>query len=259
MGEDKMFDFDRWAETGPKEEQYPTEFVPENIFVISIGGSVIIKEKPSSAVIAKIANSINELKKEGYKFAVTLGGGKIARDYTAIGRTLGANNFLLDEIAISLTRANAALFASAIDDAFPITQTKIHEAKKIIDSGKVPVYGGIFPGLTTDTIAALLAEFLNATFVNLSNQKGIYTADPKEDEFARFIPKMDHERLLKIMLRSDTRKPGQNTIIDLMACLILRRSKIKTIVCSALDMEDFENAIRGNEFEGTIIETREEE
>ncbi|MEW6294878.1 MAG: UMP kinase [Candidatus Diapherotrites archaeon] len=259
-----MFDmfkmFEQNAENaGQGQDQYPAQLEAERIFVVSVGGSALIKDKVNFNLLAKIANSISNLKKEGFKFAAVVGGGKIARDYLASAKLLGTtNNFLLDEMAINVTRINAAMLIHALDEAHPEVQTRIYSSKDIINSGKIPVYGGLIPGFTTDTVAALLSEFLEGTFVNLSNQDGIYTSDPKEDSSAKLISKMNHDRLLRLMFRTDTRLPGANVIIDAVTCMILNRSKIKAMVLNATDPENFESALRGNDFTGTLIETKEE-
>jgi len=251
-----MFDlFEKMAESN---ETTPTSTssASGNVFVVSIGGSILVKDKINSTLIAKIAESINNLRREGYKFVVVVGGGKTARDYIAAARTLGTeNNYLLDKIAINVTRLNASILIHSIDDSHPEVLTRIDDAKKILEEGKVPVYGGLVPGFTTDTVSALLSEFLEGTFVNLTNQEGIYTADPATTKRATLIEKMDHKRLLRIIQRIDSRNPGENVILDSITCMLLNRSSIRSIVLSVDDLANFENAVRGNEFKGTLIET----
>lgn len=250
--------FDLFEQMAEKNEQSSSTSSsdPGNVFVVSIGGSILVKDKINSTLIAKIAESINNLRREGYKFVVVVGGGKTARDYIAAAKTLGTeNNYLLDKIAINVTRLNAAILIHSIDNSYPEVLTRIDDAKKILEEGKVPVYGGLVPGFTTDTVASLLAEFLEATFVNLTNQDGIYTADPATTKRATLIEKMDHKRLLRIIQRIDSRNPGENVILDSITCMVLNRSSIRSIVLSVDDLSNFENAVRGTEFKGTLIET----
>ncbi len=226
-----------------------------NVFVLSIGGSVICARQPNPTAIAKIAGLVSELSKEGYKFAVVVGGGKTARDYIAAAKSLGANNYATDEIAIAVTRTNAKLFIQALEDSHPEVLADVNKAKEIISSGKIPVFGGLIPGFTTDTVAAVIAESLGAKFVNLTNTDGIYTADPKKSKSAKRIPKLNHERLLRIISGTDQRLPGSNVVLDLFTVMILKRSNIKAFVLDSGSLENIKSAIRGGEFEGTVIES----
>ncbi len=242
----------RLAETGPA-------LVSEDrVFAVSIGGSIIVDDKPNTAMIAKVANSITSLFNEGYRFAIVVGGGKVCRNYVSAAKAMGANNFFLDEIGIAVTRINASLVIHALENAYPKVMTKIDEAGNVIDSGKIPVFGGMLPGLTTDAVGALLAESLDASFVNLSNTDGIYSSDPLENPRAKFYPKMSYERLVSLLTLAGS-KPSQNLIFDLPAALILQRSKIRGLFLNGNNLENFEAAIRGQDFKGTIVRERQVE
>ncbi len=248
-----MFNEEKQGSPPPSPEPDYSPSSSGTLFVVSIGGSAIIKQKPDSSLIAKIANSVNNLKREGYKFALVVGGGKIARDYVTAAKTLGSNYYLMDELAITITQANAMLLINALEDAYPKVLTDVRKSREVIDSGKIPVFGGLLPVFTTDSVAALVSEYLNATFINLSNTEGVYTSDPKKFRDAELIKEMSHDRLLRIALKSDTGEPGKNLILDTVACMILSRSKIPAFVLCAEDTDNFENAVRGQEFEGTLI------
>ena len=230
-------------------------------FVISIGGSAIIKTKINTAFIAKLAQTISDLQNEGFRFAVVVGGGKTARDYQAAGRALGAKDFHLDDLGIRASRMNAMLIIQALENAYPRVLKRIIDASSIIQSNKIPVYGGVIPGFTTDTVSALLCETLNADFINLSNVDGVYSADPRDNPKAKFYPHLTHNELLRIVAKSTSlgASPGQNVILDLPCALILKRSKIRTMVLNAEDLENIKTAVRGGEFKGTLIETETEE
>ncbi|MAG22215.1 MAG: UMP kinase [Candidatus Diapherotrites archaeon] len=223
-----------------------------NFFSISIGGSVLISEKPDVAKIAKFSESINNLAREGYKFALVVGGGKACRNYQAAAKALGANNSFLDEIGIKVTRVNASLLTQTIDSAYPTVLTNVSRVPEIVEGGKIPILGGLLPGITTDAVATLVAEKMNGTFINLSNVDGVYSADPKRSKTAKFYPELSYERLISIIQVAET-KPGQNVVLDLPASLILKRSKIKGIFLNGDDLTNFESAVRGGEFHGTLV------
>jgi len=226
------------------------------VIVVSVGGSMIAREKVDAALIAKFANSVNNLRKEGFEFVLVAGGGKIARDYIATARTLGVeNNFVLDEIAITVTRLNALMLIQAFEQAFPDVLTDVKKIHEILAARKIPVFGGLIPGFTTDTVAASIAEYIGGIFVNLSDQEGIFNADPRYSKNAHLIPKMSHEKLMRVLSKNDSRAPGENMILDAFTCMILNRSKITTFVLNMADLENFEQAIKGSEFHGTIVES----
>lgn len=222
------------------------------IFVLSVGGSIVAPEKVDSTFLSKLGQSIDRLYNENYRFAIVVGGGKVARNYIASVKALGANNFEQDQIGILATRLNAAVLVQALDRAHPRVLNRIETAKEMIARGKIPVFGGIMPGITTDAVAALLAEFLGGEYVNLTNVDGIYSSDPDKNPNAKFFEEISYERLLSLMKVAQS-KPGQNLVMDLPACLILKRSNTPGIVLNGKDLSNFENALRGIEFKGTRI------
>lgn len=223
-----------------------------NVFVLSVGGSILCDGKPNVAAIAKFSECLNDLIREGSRFVVVVGGGKVAREYISAAKTLGASLFQQDLLGIDITRANAALLAVAIENAEQRVLTDVKEAASVLEKGKTPIFGGLLPGLTTDAVAALIAEFLHATFVNLSNVDGVYSADPATNPGARFYPELSYDRLLSIVKLS-AMQPGQNLVVDLPAAMILRRSKIPAFFLNGNDLLNFKAAIRGQEFRGTVV------
>ncbi len=227
-------------------------FDPAKTYVISVGGSIISQDKPITTYIAKLSETIQKLQFEGFNFVLVAGGGKLARSYISSVKTLGANAFYQDLVGIHASRLNALLLIEAVSNTFPKVVTQIEDVKTIIEAGKIPVLGGLLPGITTDCVSALTAEFLEATFVNLSNVDGVYSSDPNENPRAKFYPEISYNRLLSLM-KLHSSKPGQNIILDLPSCLIIARSKVLTLILDGTDLENVEAAIRGQEFKGTIV------
>ncbi len=221
-------------------------------FVISVGGSVFIQDKPNAALLAKFGETIDSLHREGYRFALVIGGGKIGRSYIAAAKGIGATNYAMDEIGIALTQVNARLLIEAIESSHKEVLAKVADAKAVIDQGKIPVFGGLLPGITTDAVAALVAESLGANFINLSNVDGIYSSDPKHNSRAKFYESLSHTRLLSLLQVAES-KPGQNIVLDIPAALILKRSSIHSIFIDGNDLPNFESAVRGSDFRGTVV------
>ncbi len=229
-----------------------SSFSHSDIFVVSIGGSVLLGDGVSSEKVSAVADSISRLHNEGYKFVLVVGGGPICREYLTAAKELGTNNFFMDELAIKITRVNATLLIAGLEKAYSEVLTHIGSAKELIDTGQIPIYGGLLPGATTDFVAALLAESLNAKFINLSNVDGIYSSDPSKNKRAKMYSELDYDKLMKLVASAES-KPGQNLVIDLPACNILRRSRIKSLFMNGNDLENFESAVRGNSFTGTVV------
>ncbi len=221
-------------------------------YVLSVGGSLFVREKIDTDFVKALCASIDKLSQEGYKFALVVGGGTTARSYVEAGRELGASNYVLDELGIAITRANATLVAAHLPASHNAVARSIPEAHQWFEAGRTPVLGGLLPGFTTDAVAALLAEALSATFVNLSTTEGLLDSDPKLNPSAKLVKEMSFERLF-LLAASHNARPGQSFILDLPASVVLKRSKIPAIFVHGHHLDQFENAVRGFEFTGTLV------
>ncbi|MBS3059999.1 MAG: UMP kinase [DPANN group archaeon] len=218
------------------------------VVVVSLGGSLVFDKKLDTGYLKKLARLLRESKKQ---YCITVGGGKISRDYISAAREFKENNFELDMIAIQLTKANARIAASAFGGLF---FDKISEAADFIAiEDKTVVLGGTSPGQSTDTVAALLAEDIKAErFVNLSNVNGIYDKDPKK-RGAKLIKKMTHKDLTKFAFENDERQPGKHFIIDSMAAKILERANIEGHFVNGKKWKDVKPALLGKPHSGTLV------
>ncbi|MFH1222458.1 MAG: UMP kinase [Candidatus Micrarchaeota archaeon] len=220
--------------------------------VLSIGGSCVNPDgKPDVAFVKSIAALI---RKSNEKFGILVGGGRVARDYAAAARELGASEFDADEIAIVSTKQNAMLIVQGLKDiAYPVALNDFTKARKAALSSRVVVMGGTIPGITTDTDAVLLAEAIGAKrLVNISNVSGVYSADPKKDPKAKKFDRMSYDELAALGVASDKRMAGTNFIFDMLACKLISRSKIEAHFVSK-DMKEIENAINGKKHGGTVV------
>lgn len=223
--------------------------------VLSVGGSMINPGKPDVEFITGLAALIVKLKPK-HKFSILCGGGQPARDYASAVRRFGGNEFVADEAAILMTRANAFLVASALGEhAYPRIFTDFGEAAAAeAVSDKIVVMGGTIPGFTTDADAALLAEKIGAKkLINLSNISAIYSADPKKDPKAKKLATMTHAELVELANKYDLRSAGTNFIFDNIACKIIARSKIETHFVAGKDLKQVEAALNGTAHNGTIV------
>ncbi|MEM2995117.1 MAG: UMP kinase [Candidatus Bathyarchaeia archaeon] len=221
--------------------------------VIRIGGSVIASPVNPN-LIGSYVELLKKLKMQGHEVAVVVGGGAPAREFIAVAKSLGLNEKAQDEIAIAVSRIFAQLFKEKLDvlscPSIPLT---VEEAAKCFGEGHILVMGGLKPGMTTDAVAALIAEKVKAELlVKATDQEGVYTKDPKKYADAEKLERLRYEDLTSI-LAENKHKAGIHQIIDPEAIKILKRARIKIVVVNGFKPENVLLAIKG-EHVGTIIE-----
>jgi len=211
--------------------------------VISLGGSLLYP--PDDKYLEKFAGFIKNHKHEFY---VVTGGGRIARDYIKMARKFGADERYLDKIGIIFTRANAMLLNSFFGGKIPHT---IEMASKM----KPPVImGGTSPGHSTDAVAAMLASKIKADLLIIATDvDGVYDRDPKKYPYAKLIRKIPVKKLQAMAGGGRWKKAGANVVIDGIACKIIGRMHIRSVILNGRYFDRLENAIYGKSFKGTEI------
>jgi uridylate kinase len=196
--------------------------------VISLGGIFY----SDSEKIKSVAAVLDELA-ESCELCVVTGGGERAREYIAIARALGANETLCDYLGIAQTRINAKLLIAALKKAYPepfLDYQEVAMARASGDQGRIAVMGGVSPGYTTDAVAAMLAEYINADlFVDVTSVDGVYDADPRTVPSAKKYDKLSPRELVALTM-TGLLKAGSRIVIDPVAAKIIERSGLKTIV-----------------------------
>lgn len=222
--------------------------------VLSLGGSVLVRDEGDTAYIRKLAKILIGLSSK-YKLYIVAGGGKVARYYIRSGRALGADESFLDEMGIEVTRLNARLLITALGDhANHVPPKNYDDAVHAGRTHSIVVMGGVSPGITTDAVSALLAERVKAKrLVNATSVDGAYTADPKKDPEAKLIPTMTHRELVNLV-GSASVGAGPNNVFDAVGARVLERSKISLAVVDGNDLPNLRDAIEGKKFKGTIVE-----
>jgi len=220
--------------------------------VLRIGGSVVASPI-NTELISKYAALLKTLKEQGHEVAVVVGGGSLAREFISIAKNLGLDEQAQDEIAISVSRVFAQLFLKKLGklscSTVPLT---IDEVADCLGKGKVLVMGGLRPGMTTDTVAALIAERVNADLlVKGTDQDGVYNKDPKK---YRDAVKLDHLSFddLDSVFSESKHKAGIHQIIDPEAVKILKRKRVRLVVVNGFTSENILAAIDGKSV-GTVI------
>jgi uridylate kinase len=220
--------------------------------VIRIGGSVI-GSPPNPRLIQEYAKVIQTLRMKGYELAVVVGGGAPAREFIRLAKEVGLPEPEQDEIAISVSRLFAQLLVMKIGGLdWKDIPTSIEDAVKILQKRGAVVMGGLKPGMTTDTVAALLASEIAAEFiVKATDQDGIYTKDPRKHLDAQKINDLSFDELGRL-LEQDKHKAGIHQIIDPEAVRILETKRIRTVVINGLNPENLVLTMNGEKI-GTLI------
>lgn len=221
--------------------------------VLRVGGSVIASPT-DPALIRKYSDLLKDLKRQGHEVAVVVGGGALAREFISVAKDLGLDQSAQDEVAISVSRIFAQLFLQKLGEsgceAVPLT---IEDGVKCLREGKVAVMGGLRPGMTTDTVAALIVEQIDADlFVKATDQEGIYNKDPRKYDDAVKLEHLSFEDLSDVF-SENKHKAGIHQVLDPEAVKILKRERVRVIVVNGFKPENILAAIKGEEV-GTLIE-----
>ncbi len=221
--------------------------------VLRIGGSVVAS--PINLTLLKeYSDLLKKLKARGHDVAAVVGGGAYAREFIKTAKELGLKEKVQDEIAISISRVFAQLFLGKLGgESCRVVPVTIEEAAKYLAKGKIVVMGGLKPGMTTDAVAALLAEKVKADLlIKATNQEGVYDKDPKEHSNAVKLDHLSFEELSSIF-PEDKHKAGIHQIIDPEAIKILRRYRVKVVVVNGFKPENILIVANGERV-GTLID-----
>jgi uridylate kinase len=220
--------------------------------VIRIGGSVVASPV-NTELMSKYVDIIKTIKQQGHDVVVVLGGGALAREFIGLAKNLSLDITAQDEIAISCSRLFAQLFLKKIGEAAcSKVATTVDEAAECLGRGKIVVMGGLKPGITTDAVATLVAERINAELlVKGTDQNGVYDKDPRKHTDAVKLDQLSVEDLAKIFEHNE-HKAGIHQIIDPEAIKVLKRHRLKLVVVNGFEPENILAAIKGENV-GTVI------
>jgi uridylate kinase len=219
--------------------------------VIKLSGSIFSQDtnhdsiKNYAQMLIDISNNVQPI--------VIAGGGKIARHYIDLARSLGSDEANLDIIGIEVSRLNAKLLISALGDrAYSQVPKNLEEVAIAVASGKIVIAGGLHPGQSTNATSALIAEASKASgFVNSTDVDGIYDSDPNVNPNARLFKEITVNECIEI-LRAECTMAGTYDLMDIIALKVIERSKIPTRVIRS-DVSNIRDAIDGKDIGTKII------
>jgi len=221
--------------------------------VMRIGGSVVASPI-NPALIGRYMELLKDLKMQGHELAVVVGGGALARDFIKAAKNLGLDESAQDEVAISVSRIFAQLLLKKLGElGCKVVPLTVEDAVKCLQDGKVAVMGGLKPGMTTDTVAALIAEKVNADLlIKATDQEGIYNKDPRKYADAVLLEHLSFKELSNAFAE-DKHKAGIHQILDPEAVKILKRKRVRVVVVNGFKPENILAVVKGKHV-GTMID-----
>lgn len=199
--------------------------------VMKLSGSIFnITNANVMESIRRYAKMLLEISNTFQPIVIT-GGGKIARHYINIARSLGSDEANLDIIGIEVSRLNAKLLISALGEkVYSQVPKNLEEVAIAAASGQIVIAGGLHPGQSTNATSALIAETVKASkFLNATDVDGIYDSDPKKNRDAKLFERITIKECMEI-LGSESSMAGKYELIDIVALKVIERSRIPTWV-----------------------------
>jgi uridylate kinase len=227
----------------------------ESPIVVSVGGSLIV---PNGGIntdfLAKLNKLIREEVKEGRRFLLVAGGGRIARHYRDAAKKVIGNvtDNDLDWLAIHTTRLNAHLLRTIFQDISNPRIIENYDRKLENWKESVAIGAGWLPGCSTDYDAVVLARDYGANIIiNMSNIDFVYDRDPAKFKDAKPLTKITWNEMEKLV--GDKWSPGFNAPFDPIATKMAKKLKLTVIITNGNDMLNIKKIINKESFKGTII------
>lgn len=238
----------------------PNLHILPNANVIKIGGQSFI-DRGRSAVYPLIEEIKQNLPQ--HQMIIGTGAGTRARHAYSVGIELGMPTGVLSVLGTFVSMQNARMLHYLLADAgipfiepaqFPQLPLYLAERRAAIFFGMPPYTFwqrnpavGRIPPHRTDTGAYLVSEtFGTRSMIYVKDEDGLYTADPKKDRHAQFIPKISVAELKALDLQDVV---VEHSVLDMMENARNRRS---IQIINGLVKGNLTRALNG-EHVGTII------
>ncbi len=206
-----------------------------------------------------IAEEIATVNRRGVEVAVVLGGGNIFRGLAAAaagmdratGDYMGMLAIVLNALALQdaleklevPTRVQSAITISEVAEPY-IRRRAIRHLEK----GRIVIFaaGTGNPFFSSDTAAALRALEVHAEIILMAknNVEGVYTADPRKDPTAQFIPELTHKEALTQGLQ----------VMDSTAFALCMDNNLPIVVFNMADGTNINRIVSGERV-GTLVKT----
>jgi uridylate kinase len=209
--------------------------------------------------IAAIARQVKETHDRGVEIAIVVGGGNIYRGMAgasdgmdrATGDYMGMLATVLNALALQdalekvggFTRVQSALTISEVAEPYIRRRAMRH-----LEKGRIVIFaaGTGNPFFTTDTAAALRALEIHAEAILMAKNgvEGVYTADPRKDAEATFIPELSHREAIERQLN----------VMDTTALSLCMDNNLPIHVFNMDDERNIDRIVSGERV-GTVVRT----
>ncbi len=178
--------------------------------LLKISGEALAGEKGFGldfATVSRLADEIKSVRELGADLGIVIGGGNIIRGTTASRE--GVDRVSADYMGMLATVINALGVQDILErkgvDTRVMTAIRMEalaepyirrRAIRHMEKGRVVIFAGGTgnPYFSTDTAAVLRAlEIEAALMMKATNVDGVYTADPRKDPAAKFMPELSYQ------------------------------------------------------------------
>lgn len=209
--------------------------------VLKISGSLLMSDKKPDIKYLKRLVPVLKTLKNNHQLVLITGGGDFVRDYIKHGRAF-LKRHDAEKPAIHLLQANAVLLSQILGMKPLFSMSEVKEKT----SG---VMGGIAPGRSTDTNAAVCAKRIGADLlIKMSAMNGIYDRDPNKHKNSKLLRHVKFDNLAKF-LKISRYNYG---ILDPMSIRTIARNRIRTVVFNGKNPSNLIKVINGKHI-GTLI------
>ncbi|HEY1515491.1 MAG TPA: UMP kinase [Solirubrobacteraceae bacterium] len=211
------------------------------------------------ARVQAIAQHVAAVHRRGVEVAIVVGGGNIYRGLAAAaggmdratGDYMGMLATVLNALALqdALEKENAQTRVQSAITISEVAEPYIRRrAMRHLEKGRIVIFaaGTGNPFFSTDTAAALRAAELHAEIILMAKNRveGVYTADPRVDPQAEFIPEITHKEALTRGLQ----------VMDSTAFALCMDNNLPIIVFNMADGQNIDKIVSGERV-GTLVRT----
>ena len=227
--------------------------------VLKLSGEALAGEQGfgiSPPVVDRLTDEIRSLHNMGVSIGLVIGGGNIVRGTQASAQ--GMDRVSADYMGMLATIINALAVQDLLErkgvDTRVLTAIRMEalaepyirrRALRHLEKGRVVIFAGGTgnPYFSTDTAAVLRAIEVDAdVLIKATKVSGVYTADPKKDPSAEFIPQLSFQDVLARELQ----------VMDAAAVSLCKDNGLPIIVLNIHEQGAVAAALRGEPM-GTLV------
>lgn len=229
---------------------------PNNTFVLSLGGSLIVTNDGIDTQFLKDFNKFirHQVSVKKRRFFIVVGGGATTRRYQEAARSVRGEKIVdvdLDWLGIHATRLNAQLVRTVFMDIADPRVIKHYEIILKIDK-PVAIAAGWKPGWSTDYCAVTVCQDYGIrSAINMTNIDQVYDKDPNKYSDAK--PMIDVTWKKYCALAGDKWTPGMNLPFDPIASKLARDMGVTVKILNGKNFENLARALDNKDFHGTTI------